>query len=382
MTLPPYKLITSQPDWQACVSELQTLPRFAIDLEANSMYAYRERICLIQISSPTQDYIIDPLSDVDLSPLGNLLANPSIEKIFHAAEYDLTLLKREFDWEVNYLFDTMWAARILGYERYGLANILETIFDVRLNKKYQKSDWCKRPLGDAQLNYAQHDTHFLFALRQHLLDELATNNQLEEASEIFEAQTHVTPSNNEFTADSFWSINGVRDLSKEQQAVLCQINIYRDQIAQQRDLPLFKVLGDKTLVQIATIIPNNSYDLSRIQGMSNGQVRRYGKGLLNAIVVGKHTPPPPKPKRGKRPSDDVLNRYEKLHNWRKLRAQSRGVESDVIISRDALWAIARENPQTTQELATLEEVGDWRCQTYGNEIIELIDEINFAENND
>lgn len=378
MSLPPYKLITSQPDWQACTAELQTFPRFAIDIEANSMYAYRERVCLIQISSPIQDYIIDPLTDIDLAPLGDLLADSAIEKIFHAAEYDLTLLKREFDWHVNTLFDTMWAARILGYERYGLANMLETVFDVRLNKQYQKSNWCKRPLRDAQLNYAQHDTHYLFALRQHLYDELATNGHVEEAAETFAMQTRVTPSNNEFTPESFWSINGVKELNPERQAVLYQLNIYRDQEAQKRDQPLFKVLGDKTLFEIACRMPSNSHELSQVYGMSNGQVRRYGQGLLKAIETGKHSPSVPKPNRRKRPSDDILNRYEKLRNWRKLRAQARGVESDVIISRDAMWAIARENPQTAEHLCKLEEIGRWRCQTYGPEIMELLDNSDSA----
>lgn len=338
------------------------------------MYAYRERVCLIQISSPAHDYIIDPLAEIDLAPLGDLLANPAIEKIFHAAEYDLTLLKREFDWPVNNLFDTMWAARILGYERYGLANMLETVFAVQLDKKYQKSNWCKRPLRDAQLNYAQHDTHFLLALRQYLYDELAANGHLEEAAETFAMQTHIAPGNNDFTPDSFWAINGVRELTKEQQAVLCQLNIYRNEEAQKRDQPLFKVLGDKTLVEIALRMPTNLQDLSQVYGMSNGQVRRYGKEILQAIETGKKTAPAPKPKREIRPSDDTLNRYEKLRIWRKERAQARGVESDVIISRDAMWAIAHKNPKTTKQLANLTEIGPWRRQTYGSEIIHLLNE--------
>ncbi len=372
MSLPPYKLVTTQADWQTCCAQLQTLPRFAIDLEANSMHAYRERICLIQISSPTHDYIVDPVADIDLSELGVLFANPAIEKIFHAAEYDLTLIKREHDWPMNNLFDTMWAARILGYERYGLANILETVFAVQLDKKYQKSDWCKRPLRPEQLSYAQHDTHYLLALRNHLAQELQAAGRMEEALESFAMQTHVTPSNNEFAPENFWSINGVRNLSPEEQSVLCQLAIYRNEEAQKRDKPLFKIMGDKTLVEIAYATPRNSFELSRIHGMSSGQVHRYGQGLLNAIVRGQHTDAPPKPKRKKRPSDDILNRYEKVRNWRKERAQKRGVESDVIISKTAMWAIAYQNPQTSSQLAAISEIGAWRCQTYGDEILTLV----------
>ena len=162
MNLPPHKYIAAPRDWQDCLQKLQSESQLAIDLEANSMYAYRERVCLIQVSTTTQDYLIDPLTDLDLSGLGELIADPSVEKIFHAAEYDLILLKREYDWELNSLFDTMWAARILGYPRYGLANLLGDLFQVKLNKRYQKSNWCRRPLSRAQRTYAQLDTHFLF----------------------------------------------------------------------------------------------------------------------------------------------------------------------------------------------------------------------------
>ena len=116
---------------------------------------------------------------------------PQVEKVFHAAEYDLTLLKRQFDWQLHNLFDTMWAARILGYKRYGLASMLETVYDIKLDKRYQKSNWCKRPLSPEQLVYAQLDTHHLLQLRDHLEKELSAAERMTEASETFAEQTHV-----------------------------------------------------------------------------------------------------------------------------------------------------------------------------------------------
>ena len=125
MNLPPHQYIQNQSSWQQCVAALRQHASISIDLEANSLYAYQEQVCLIQITIPGQDYIIDPLADLDLSPLGEIIADPAVEKIFHAAEYDLILLTKEFDWKMNNLFDTMWASRILGVKRVGLANILE-----------------------------------------------------------------------------------------------------------------------------------------------------------------------------------------------------------------------------------------------------------------
>lgn len=372
MHLPPHKLVTTPPDWRSCLKNLQSESRIAIDLEANSMHAYREQVCLIQISIPGQDYIVDPLADLDLSSLGDLVRDPATEKVFHAAEYDLILLKREYGWKLNNLFDTMWAARILGYRRYGLASLLKKFYQVKLNKRFQKSNWCKRPLSQAQLKYAQLDTHYLLQLRDHLAAELKAAGREEEARETFAEQTHVTPSNNQFDPNDFWSISGAHDLSRQQQAILKALNIYRDQEARRRDKPLFKVFHDETLLQLAKYIPQNPEQLRQIHGMSSGQMRRYSKQLLNIIEEAKEAPPPPRLKRNKRPPDEVLERYEKLHHWRKVSARARGVESDVIISRDALWAIAKANPQTIGELAQIDEVGKWRRQTYGQKILDVL----------
>lgn len=372
MKLPPHRLITTPHEWQACLERLQVEPRLAIDLEANSMHAYREQVCLIQISMPRQDYIIDPLARLDLSGLGALFVNPTVEKVFHAAEYDLTLIKRQYGWELNNLFDTMWAARILGYSRYGLAHLLKRHYDVRLNKRFQKSNWCKRPLLPAQLVYAQLDTHYLLQLRDQLGAELNAAGREPEAQEIFAEQTRVKLSNNEFDPDDFWSISGAYDLNRQQQALLRELYIYRDRVAQQRNQPLFKIFSDKTLLELAQATPGRLEQLRQIHGMTSGQIRRYGRQLMQVIEAGKRTTPPPYPKRNKRLPEPVTNRFEKLHNWRKNRAQARGVESDVIISRDALWKIAEANPQTIDELAQIDFVGSWRSQRYGEEILGVL----------
>ena len=373
MKLPPHKLITTQSDWQLCLEKLQAESRLAIDLEANSMYAYREEVCLIQISIPGQDYIIDPLGVDDLGGLGDIIQNPQVEKVFHAAEYDMILLKRQFGWQLHNLFDTMWAARILGYQRYGLASMIETVYGIELDKRYQKSNWCKRPLSPEQLVYAQLDTHHLLDLRDHLAKELQAAGRLQEAAETFAEQTHVTPSNNEFDPDNdFWSISGAYDLTRQQQAVLRALAIYRNKEAFLRNRPLFKIFHDKTLIELAQTTPNSVSALRDVYGMSAGQTRRYGRQLLNTIAEGLRAPHPPFPKRPMRQPDDVMNRFDKLHTWRKNSASQRGVESDVIISKDALWAIALKNPQTEAEIAQLEEVGDWRCKTYAKDILAVL----------
>ena len=372
VSLRPYHLISSEADWKECLSHLQSESRLAIDLEANSMHAYREQVCLIQISIPSKDFIIDPLIDTDWEQLGQLIEEPKVEKIFHAAEYDLILLKRQFGWQINNLFDTMWAARILGYERCGLANLLNQFYGVELDKRYQKSNWCRRPLSPEQLSYAQRDTHYLLDFRDRLVEELIKVGRKEEAFHIFQEQTYVTLPNIDFDTNGFWSITGVKDLSSRQQSILKALYIFRDKQARKRDQPHFKVFGERTLFEIADLDPDSINDMRYAHGMSGGQLRRYGHQLLSVVHQARKQSAPAPRKKKKRPSDEIVERYDKLHNWRKVTAQERGVESDVIISREALWSIAKEFPKTREALATIQFVGQWRVELYGNEMLSLI----------
>lgn len=372
--LPPHKFVQHRTEWEQCLQRLRDQPRLALDLEANSLYVYHEEVCLIQLSIPGQDYIIDPTAGLDLSPLGELFARPDVEKVFHAAEYDLMLVKRQYGWELNNLFDTMWAARILGIERVGLANMLEAAFDIRLNKRFQRANWCKRPLSAAELAYAQADTHYLLELRDQLAAQLEEAGHMEEAWEIFEEQTRVEPPSLAFDPDNFWTMNGTRHLPPQGKAILRALAIYRDKEAARRNKPHFKILQDKTLLQVAKEAPRRREDLARVHGMSQGQLHRYGHDIVRIVRENVGAPAPRRPRRKPRPPQAVLDRYEALRTWRKEKGLERGVESDVILSRDALWAIAYENPQRDEALADI--LGPWRRKTYGKTILALLAGLN------
>ena len=372
MTEQPYFLIKTDDAWQRCLHDLQQHARLAIDLESNSMYAYRERVCLIQISTPATDYIVDPLGDFDLGGLRPIVEDPGVEKIFHAAEYDLMLLLRDFGWTLTNLFDTMWAVRILGHDRVGLANVLEHYYGVKLDKKFQRSNWCQRPLKEEALRYAQLDTHYLLRLRDDLAAELQAAGHWEEAQESFAAQCEVKLPDLSFSTDAFWSMNGAQKLSPEGKSILKALTIFRDDEAQRRDRPPFKILGDRTLLALAELCPRYQDELYDVTGMSHRLVQRYGRRLIDVIRRAEQQQPPRRPKRGPRMPDDVIERYERLHQWRKLRARARGVESDVIISRDELWQIAHLNPADVGALEAGAILRPWRLRTYGAEIISIL----------
>ncbi len=164
--LPSPTFINKQPVFEELMGHLQNEKTLAVDTEANSLFAYQEQVCLIQISTETKDYIIDPLPLKDLAPLGRIFKNPAIEKVFHASEYDILIMHDDFDFEFSNLFDTMLAAQILGRKKLGLDSLLEQIVGIKVNKKYQRADWGKRPLSNDMLQYAQMDTHYLIKIRQ------------------------------------------------------------------------------------------------------------------------------------------------------------------------------------------------------------------------
>ena len=144
-SLPPPLWVNTEQSLARMIADLSSQPRLAVDTESNSLHAYRERVCLIQFSTPQADYILDPLEFADLSPLAPVFQEPAIEKIFHAVEYDLICLRRDYGFSLANLFDTMQAARILGYPAVGLDRLLNEKFGILVDKRYQKADWAARP---------------------------------------------------------------------------------------------------------------------------------------------------------------------------------------------------------------------------------------------
>jgi ribonuclease D len=373
ITLPPPVLVADPAGLDSLVHSLAQYPVVAVDTESNSLHAYRERVCLIQFSTPAADYIVDPLKLADLQPLAPLFARPDQQKIFHAAEYDLLCLARDYQFEFENIFDTMSAARTLGWPQVGLAAILDARFGVTMNKKHQRADWGRRPLTQEQLDYARLDTHYLLALREIQLQALAEAGRTLEAHEEFARLSRVRPDPADGTPDplAFWRVTGAYGLTPVQAAVLKALFAYRQEQARLIDRPPFKVMGESTLVEIARRTPRDLDGLQELAGLAPAQVQRHGPGLLRAVQHGLQGPPQRAPQVEREP-EEVRERYDSLRKWRKEKAQARGVESDVIVPRSALWDLARRAPRTVGELTNIVDLGPWRRETYGDEILKVL----------
>ncbi len=345
-----------------------------VDTESNSLYAYYHQVCLIQISLPDADYVVDPLA-VDVKPQGTVFGDPACQKIFHAAENDILGLKRDYQFTFANLFDTMLAARIMGWPQAGLAGILAEKFGVNLDKSLQRANWGHRPLEQDLLAYAQLDTHYLLPLRAVQEQALRECGRWEEALEAFGRISAVEWMDKPFDPNGFWSIAGARDLPAQQLAVLQALYLYREDQARREDRPPFKVLDQHCLIALSRAMPANAADLGRVRGMTAHQVRRYGSGLLDAIRRGRSAPPPTPPKRpdgNGRPDSRTLERYDTLRGWRSDRARQRGVDSDVVLTNDQLMAIARQAPTTVDALQALGVMGPWKLAEYGAAIVHAL----------
>jgi ribonuclease D len=256
-------------------------PAVALDTESNSFHAYRERVCLIQVSIPGEDFVVDPLA-VDVRPLGALLAGGR-EIVLHGADYDVRCLKREFGWSLGSLFDTMVAARRLGVAELGLAALVRAQFGVRLEKVHQRADWGRRPLAPELVRYAALDTHFLLGLRGRLFAELEGRGLAVQASRDFARIAASAPHERVFDPEGWRRLRGARQLDPAGAGRLRALWLLREERARAADRPPFKVLGEDAMVEAARRAPSTRAELGAIPGVTPRVLEKMGDEMLEAI---------------------------------------------------------------------------------------------------
>jgi len=346
----------------------------AIDLEMDAMHNYREKICLAQISTPVATVIVDPLTGGDLQPLSPVFADGRITKIFHAVDYDLRSLKRDYGFTVCNLFDTMVAAQFCGEEKIGLADLLQKYFGVTLDKKYQRADWSQRPLSLEMINYAAEDTRHLHRLAAVLEDKLRSLGRLPWLQEECELLEGVAFEPND--GPLYLRFKGASRLERSQLAILEELLQWRDAEAERRNRPHFKVLGNKSILAMVMQPPQDLRELLKIEGVNDRLVERYGKKIFACIEKGVALPEQdwphfPRPARIKRdPRAEKL--FDKLKAWRLVRAAGLQIEPGILINNAQLEAISRGWPDSIDALQRIKGMRRWQIAEFGNELLGLL----------
>jgi ribonuclease D len=346
----------------------------AIDLEADSMHNYQEKVCLIQVSTLARTVLIDPLAATDLSPLKPVLANPAIRKIFHAADYDLRSLSRDFDLEVNGLFDTMICAQLLGEERIGLADLLRKYFSVQLDKKFQRADWSQRPLPAEMVRYAAEDTRHLHRLVALFEERLLDLGRMSWCVEEFALMEQVRFAEN--GGPICLRFKGASLLSQRELGVLEKVLQWREQEGARRNKPVYKILGNKSLMALAQRMPRETGHLRGIDDLSPRLIERYGRALLNAVrdglnIAEEELPKfPRQPRRAKDPG--LEERVKLLKKWRQKEAVRYALEPGVLINNAALEAVALVRPLSLADLDTVTVLKNWQKEELGETMLEVL----------
>jgi ribonuclease D len=367
--LPPPVWVATPASLQKLADDLKRWPRIAVDTESNSLYVFQEQLCLVQFSTPQTDSLVDPLALKDLSALAAIFTDPQIEKVFHAVEYDLVCLKRDYEITITNLFDTMQAARILGYARVGLDSVLEGQLGIKVNKKYQKADWGERPLSQEMLNYARLDTHHLLDLRDCLKEELQARGRWELAQEEF-VRLAEGNGNGKVEVPAWQRVKGSQKFTDRQLTILQELCSWRDKQARNMNRPPFKVIDDRRLVGIALTLPETLNDLISL-GLTTRQLHIYADEILKAVRRGKQTPMVSRP-RIPRPNQAYLDRLNLLSEWRRTAGQKIGVESDIILPKNWMHQIAEQYPKSLNDLGALMPNSPWRLGQYGEEILKVL----------
>jgi ribonuclease D len=346
----------------------------AVDTEAASFHRHRDRVYLLQLSSRSETWLVDPLAISGLEGFGALLADPGIEFVFHDADYDLRLLGHEFGFRATRLFDTRVAAQFLNEPGIGLAALLEKHFGVRLDKQYQRADWSVRPLPEPMLRYAATDTQHLPALRDLLRQRLLERGRLswaEEECELITAVRWPEPDPPEVQA---LHVKGARNLSPRALAVFRELYVWRDRTAQEQDRAAFRILVNEAMLALADRLPRALADLAQVRGVGRDLAEHRGAEILAAIERGLALPDAELPEfpRSPRHRPDPLfeRRLERLKAARNALAAGWELAPGVLCPNWLLEAIARVGPTTFDVLAGIKGIRRWQLKEFGQDLLE------------
>ncbi|MBI3819796.1 MAG: HRDC domain-containing protein [Planctomycetes bacterium] len=365
----PPKFVNDPRAFEHFAAELASHGEIAVDTEADSYYSYREKVCLIQISTEASDYLIDPLAQLDLAALAPAFASPRIRKVFHDAEYDIQLLKAAGVPEIKNLFDTRLAVSILGSKTPGLANVLRDRYGIQLDKSQQKSDWSRRPLTNEQLLYAREDTRHLLRLARDLERELAAGDRIELFRyECMRTEASAPRVRTVDPADCL-SIRGADELDPRGLAALRELYLERERVAGEADLAPFRIIPNELLVLLARIHPRDEHELAGVRALTYKLKEQFGRPALAALARAREQGPWIPRRAAPAFSEEQWMRHEQLKRWRTRKSVQYQLDAVFIVHRRTLEFLAKNPPATLEELSRAPGLSPWQFRNFGEALM-------------
>jgi ribonuclease D len=364
------RLIENMRELERLAGRLAGETLIAADTEAAGYHRYLDRLCLLQLSTRDETWIVDTVSLSSLNPLAEAFEAPQVEVVFHDADYDLRLLDRDFGVQVRGLFDTKIAARFAGERSFGLAHLLGDGLGVALQKKHQRADWAKRPLSQELLEYAAMDTRYLPQLRDLLRDRLVELGRIHWAEEEFRIQERARWEPPAGPGEEYLRLKGTRDLERRGLAALRELYGWRERVAAERDVAAFRVVTNEVLLETARRLPRNPQALGNVPGLSPGNARRWGDGLIAAVDRAMALPESELPERARPPrrpqrDPELEARVDRLKRARDEEADRLALERGFLMPRAQLEDVASQAPADEAELRAIPGIRRWQVEAVG-----------------
>ncbi|MGD9308886.1 MAG: HRDC domain-containing protein [Desulfosarcina sp.] len=374
-TAQPYHLINTPAGLEQFAQRISQDEIIAVDLEADSMFHYHEKVCLLQMAGNGEHVVIDPLEIDDLSPLAPIFESTHICKVLHGSDYDVRSLYRDFSIEINNLFDTQLASMFLGERETSLGAVVNKRFGIQLDKRYQKKDWSQRPLPAGMIAYAASDVFHLIPLARQLMDELVAKNRLDWVKEECAYLSEVRPVEND-SEPLFLKFRGAGRLQRRHLAVLEGLLQYRRQLAIKMDRPLFKVFSNTSLLKIASEMADTPEHMEAARCLSAKQIRRHGRQLAAIVkkakaLAAEDLPTYPKKRRPSVPPK-VPERVKAIKIWRDRLAGRLALDPALLFNKALMTAIAVSKPSDIRRLGQVEGIRNWQVDAFGEDVLKVL----------
>jgi ribonuclease D len=331
-------VIANDSQLRELLPQFESVDRVAIDTEADSLHCYREKLCLLQISVPKHDAIVDPLANVDLAPLREALAKKEI--VLHGADYDLRLLRRNLNFVPQRVFDSVIASRLIGIREFSLAALVKRYFDVELVKGSQKANWAQRPLSKKMAEYAMNDTRYLLPLAEQLETELDQHQRLGWFRQSCQRALEQAAIDRERDVDEAWRISGAGALRGRASAILRELWNWRECEAEAVDRPPFHILQNRELIYSAERFAHD--ETPDYKHFSDRRRRAFREAAQRGLELPEKDWPVRPKRSGTRPTAEVIKRTEKLRQNRDHAARELRIDASFIAPRATLEAIASD----------------------------------------
>lgn len=369
--------IQNEPELEGLIDALRQSELIAVDTEAAGYHRYHDRMCLLQLSTRDDTFLVDTLAVPDIRSLGPLLSEEGREVILHDAEYDLRLLARDHLIRIGNLFDTKIAAQLLGEPAIGLGALVEKYLDIKMDKKHQRADWAQRPLPVDMLEYAAEDTRHLPDLRDSLRAALEERGRWTWAEEEFAIREDADWSPAPRDPDAFLKLKNTRDLQPPQLAALRELHGWRESVAIRRDVAPFRVVSNEILIALARALPAAESAIATTAGVPASIAERHGKEMFQALSRAASLRPdqlPQRPRsRGRAAPDPELDKMvERLKTARDKSAEELELDRGFLMPRQQLEDVARSGAKTLEQLLLVTDMRRWQVEAMGPVLLRVL----------